>query len=55
MTVTRLPLKQLSGVGVSSRYGKKLKLASKNTPGNVFFDDLINMLINVYTHSHTRN
>ena len=27
--VTRLPLKQPSGVGVWSRYGKKLKLAAK--------------------------
>ena len=44
MIVIRLPLKQLLGVGVWSRYGKKLELAAKMTNSDqAFFDDLINM------------
>ena len=44
MIVIRLPLKQLLGVGVWSKYGKKLELAAKMTKSDqAFFDDLINM------------
>ena len=43
MIIKRLPLKQSSGVGVWLKYSKKLELAAKNTPGQVFFDDLINI------------
>ena len=43
MIVIRLPLKQSSDLGVSSKYGNKVGTCSKNRPGQVFFDDLMNM------------
>ena len=51
----RLSLKQPSSVGLWSRYGKKLKLAAKNKPDQVFFDDLINMANQcVYTFTYKK-
>ena len=50
----RMPLKQLSGVGVWSRYGKKLKLAAKIRMTKCFLMTSSTWLINVYIYPHTR-
>ena len=51
----RLPLKQPSGAGVWSRYGKKFKLTAKIRLAKCFLMTSSAWLIIVYIHSHTRN
>ena len=53
--VIRLLLKQPFGVGVSSKYGKKLKLAAKIGLTKCFLMTSSPWIINVYIHSHRRN
>ena len=55
MIVIRLSLKQPLGVGLWSKYGKKLELAAKIGLTKCFLMTSLTWIIDVYIHSHTRN
>ena len=55
MIVIRLPLKHPLGVGVWSKYGKKLELAAKIGPTKCFLFTTSTWIMDVYIHSHRRN
>ena len=55
MIVIRLPFKQPLGMGVWSKYGKKLELAAKLGLTKCFLMTSWIWIINAYIHSHRRN